>query len=167
MDSFYRGQGMLDALQMLQQPPCVLATGDENGLSAEFPFDDQTSLLRALTYDPNPRLGNGLLMLLTLPVGGNDAGSAAGAATALALNAQELQAMNRSHFLGSWCPGPVGATFVSFFPNSMEQCGPGCTPTLVQGAVIRARWVTMAVCRRQWDYERARAARLQQLGLFE
>jgi hypothetical protein len=166
-DSLFRGKSMLDTLQMLQEPPCLLATGDENGFCAEFPFDEMSSLLRVSAKDSHPRLGNGMSMLLTLPVGDDEFKAPAGAATALALNAQELQSMNRSSFLGSWCPGPEGTTFVSFFPNSMAKFGPGCALTFTERAVLRARWATVAVFRRAWDYERAREAKLRQVQFLQ
>jgi hypothetical protein len=153
--SRYQGTDMLDAVQGPWGPPCVVASGEPQGLAAEFPFDDSTSLLRATTVTPHTDLGHGLLMLLTLPAAGDDATAPAAVRRALEMNEQELASRTHQHFLGSWCPHAAGMTFVSFFPNAMMMFSRGCIQTLVGGSCMRARWATENVFGAAWDYERA------------
>jgi hypothetical protein len=122
---------------LFQGPPCVLANADRTGLTAEFPFSSRTSLLQVMTNEGNPRLGNGCLMLLTLPWGGNDVDTAR---MALELNAAEQGAPESGYFLGSWCHYDRGLTFVSFLPNVLHK--PGMVQNLVMSSVNRVRWVT-------------------------
>src|SRR5262249_45081867 len=67
--SRYAGEEMEQLVAMLQQPLCVMATGDKTGLAAEFPYRGWTSLLRLDTTEQHPRAGNGLLALLRIPEG--------------------------------------------------------------------------------------------------
>ena len=53
---------------------------DETGLSAEYPYPGDTSLINFSTSESNPRLGNGLLTLLRTRKGDND-GKTAGLIT--------------------------------------------------------------------------------------
>src|SRR5262249_31400743 len=117
--SRYRGQEMLDTLAMLQRPPCLLATGTDQGLSGEFPFGQLSSLLQMKTNEPHPRLGQGLLRLLEIPAGPSGLSNVEAARKALELNEWEQRAGPFAHFLGSWCPGDRALCFVSFFPNGL------------------------------------------------
>ncbi len=117
--------------------------GDRTRLTAEFPVGAQTSLLQMLTQAPNPRLGNGLLSLLTLPrgAGGGDPGDPELVRSALELNARELAQMNRCHFLGSWCVDNKGLlTFCHFAPNTVLAFSPGWVHDVGTRAFARARW---------------------------
>ncbi|HYT87891.1 MAG TPA: hypothetical protein VEL76_04160, partial [Gemmataceae bacterium] len=155
--SRYAGQDMLDTLAFFQDPPCVLATGGEEGVSAEFPFDNFTSLLKLKTEEPNPWLGHGLLTLLSVPAGESGETNVAAARLALELNELELRTLTHSQFLGSWCPGNQALTFVSFLPNAMYL--PGLSRVLVGPAMMaRAAWVAIEVFRVGFDYHRAAAA---------
>jgi hypothetical protein len=137
--SLFRDREMQDALRWLEQTP-FLSNGDADSLVTEFPFGPRTSLLRADATESNPRVGNGLLTLLTLPVGEADPSDPEGAKAALKLNRRELEENTHAHFLGSWCPTEEGLCFVSFFPNSFAAISPGSLATLVQGSMFRARW---------------------------
>jgi hypothetical protein len=152
--ALYAGEELLDTLAFFQSPPCVLATGSENGLSAEFPFGDFTSLLQMKTRETNPWLGNGLLALLSVPRTESGKENVKAARLALDLNELEVSSLTRAHFLGSWCPGNQGLTFVSFLPNAMRLAG-GLPKVLVGTAMMsRAAWVATEVFRVGFDYHR-------------
>jgi len=128
---------MEQAVRMLQEPPCILANGDETQLVAEYPFGDRTSLLRFDTQAEHPRLGNGCLVLLTLP--GRAIGDMSARAV-LELNAAELTDSTWSHLTGSWCQTDDGPTYVSFLPNALYR--PGRLINAVLSAMLRIRWVS-------------------------
>jgi hypothetical protein len=137
--SRFQGRDMQDALRWLGQTPFV-SNGDGDNFVSEFPFGTGTSFLRADVTEPNPRVGNGLLMLLTLPAGATDPGDPQGTLNALELNRRELEEDTHAHFLGSWCPTEEGLCFISFYPNAFAAISPGSVATLVQGSLFRARW---------------------------
>jgi hypothetical protein len=149
--SRYRGQETLDALEWLQRPPCVLATGDENGFCAEFPFGAFTSLLQVRTDLSHPFLGNGLYMTLQPHEGPSGWENPEAARMALELNEREQRERLSAHFLGSWCPTPL--CFLSFFPNN--SCAKGGTTNLALSAMRRAYWTAVDVFQAGWDFERA------------
>jgi len=128
--SRYAGSELEHCVALLQQPPVLLATGGPRGLTAELPFGASTSLLRLLTDAEHPRLGKGLLVLLTLPVPG------LGARHALELNRRELQQGERAALLGTWVAGEVGPTFAAFYPNAVYR--EGLTANVALGSVVRA-----------------------------
>jgi hypothetical protein len=70
--SAFAGPDMEECLAFLQRPQVVLATGDGKGVTAELPFGSRTSLTRLLPGAEHPLLGWGLLVLLSLPVDGDD-----------------------------------------------------------------------------------------------
>jgi len=114
----------------------VLATGDESGLSAEFPFQSRTSLLTVTTDAGNPQVGNGVLMILHLPM---NIGEAEGARFTANLTRRELFSVTRTHYLGCWCWREDGLHYVSFLPNAIRT-GRGDLLNLVMGATGRAKW---------------------------
>jgi hypothetical protein len=153
--SRFQGRDMQDALRWLQQTP-FLSNGDGDSLVSEFPFGPRTSLLHVDATEPNPRVGNGLLTVLTLPVAQSDPRNPRGTQSALELNRRELAEDTHAHFLGSWCPTEEGLCFVTFYPNAFAAIGPGSVPTLVQGSVFRARWAA-GVFGQPFDPHRAKA----------
>jgi hypothetical protein len=162
--SRFRGGDMQEALCWLRQTP-FLSNGDTESFVSEFPFGHQTALLRVDATTSNPRVGNGLMMLLTLPVGETDPDDPRGARSALELNCRELTEDTHAHFLGSWCPTEEGLCFVTFFPNTFAAISPGSVATLVQGSMFRARWAA-DVFDQTFDPSRAeegRAAMMEQL----
>jgi hypothetical protein len=132
--SRWSGSELESFVEALQNPPCVLATGDGTGLSAEYPYGSATSLLRVHADEKNPRMGNGCLILYTLPTREDETT----AENALELNGREVTSFTRAPFLGSWCPAEQGLTFVSFFPNAFHR--DGLLTNMLTGAVLRARW---------------------------
>jgi hypothetical protein len=153
--SRFQGRDVEEALEWLYQTPFP-SNGDGDALVSEFPFGPRTSLLRVDATESNPRVGNGLLTLLTLPVGESAPEDARGAQAALELNRRELQEDTHAHFLGSWCPTEQGLCFVTFYPNAFAALGPGSVVTLVQGCVFRARWAA-GVFGQAFDPRRAEA----------
>lgn len=53
--------------QFAQSDNCF-GTGDRSGMTLETPFGDNSALIRLLSEEPHPQLGNGLLVTLQLPV---------------------------------------------------------------------------------------------------
>lgn len=91
------------AAMTLDPSPWLMATESEKGLTAEFPFPGcvpPTALLTVDNETKHPQLGNGLFILLRLPLKlrGADVDSLASR-----LNLAELKNTTRSHFMGSWC----------------------------------------------------------------
>ncbi len=160
-DSRWAGPEMEEALQLLQGPPCVLTTGDAQGVAAEFPFPGPggTSLLRLQTTERHPRLGNGCLASLSLPHGARDAASAS-----LALTLNELELAGDHYSVGSWCSSEHGVTYVSFLPNAAHQ--PRALVNIVMSLVGRVRWVTRDVFGYDLEehYEETLARKLNSLG---
>jgi hypothetical protein len=160
--SHYAGEDMLEALAFFQNPPCVLATGSETGLSAELPFGDFTSLLQMKTGETNLWHGCGLLTLLSFPAAESGQENVAAARLALELNELELASLTRCHFLGSWCPGRQALTFVSFLPNVLRR--EKLAQVLVGCHMLgRARWVTEEVFGVGFDYDRAFKVKAKQV----
>jgi hypothetical protein len=161
--SHWAGSEMFQVLRMLQEPPSILANGDENGIAAEFSFPGPrgSSLLRISTSEEHPRLGRGCLFRLTLPP--PEAGL-----TSLSelLETNEREAEGHNYFLGSWCPTEEGPTYVSFFPNAAYR--PGALQNLAMSLVNRARWVTAELFGHDIDenYEEAVTRKAAQLRAF-
>jgi hypothetical protein len=139
--SRWTGAEMAGAVELLQDGPCILATGDTTGVAGEYPFPGPvgTSLLRLQTEVPHPRLGNGCLCTLRLPYALQE--PAATAAIALQLNGMELD--RHLYFIGSWCLSDSGLSYVSFLPNAAHR--PGALTNILLSLVSRVRWVTEEV----------------------
>ncbi len=138
--SKYAGEDMNTLLAILDQPPCVLVTGDEIGVTAEYPFPHSTSMLRISSHDKNPRIGHGLLSLLMVPEGGMDAETAR---RAMDLNEKEVLSFTGIRSFGSWCPSETGLVHTAFYPNALFR--PGSVQLLGMNDALRARWFTEEV----------------------
>lgn len=164
--SRYVGDAMDKLGKDLQRPPCIFASGSETGISAEYPHPVQSYLLRLLTEDKHPRLGNGMLAMLHLPEGENNAETARGA---LSLNTREIGSDQApAHFLGSWCAGVAGLAFVSFYPNAMAN--DGLPVSVALNLARRAKWHCESLHGFSWAENFASCmegymARLMELGL--
>jgi hypothetical protein len=129
---------LVQICEMLNNSNCF-SMGDENGLTAEFQFGDQTSMMRVVTEEPNPSIGSGVGMFLHLPMWGTfeDAAAIAGA-----LNRAEANNKAQSHLIGSWCAKTVGENsmpaFASFIPAALHK--PGLLMNLMFSAAGRAAW---------------------------
>ncbi len=126
---------------MLQRPPCVLATKDEDGITAEYPFGDATSLVEVVP-DTHPRLGNGLRICVQLPFLVSDEDDPDGETLSfLRLNRQDFDLPLGGYFLGTWGSMPNGyLSHNSFFPNVLYR--PGILTNLVLGTFVRVKWIT-------------------------
>lgn len=134
--------------------PWVLANGDADGITAEFPFTGdlpaaiaggaETALLTASSTDRHPQLGSGLLLRLRLPF---NVSQKQGSDLAWMLNALETIEETNTHTLGAWCLGPTppgrpdahSVTFVSFVPAAAYR--KGLLDVLAMDMAIRTRWV--------------------------
>jgi hypothetical protein len=129
---------LVQICEMLNQSNCF-SMGDDNGLTAEFPFGDETSMMRVLTDEPNPSIGSGVGMFLHLPLWGTfeDAAAIAGA-----LNRAEANNKVQSHLIGSWCAKTMGESsmpaFATFIPSALHQTG--LLMNLMFSAAGRAMW---------------------------
>jgi len=98
-------------------PPCLLANADPAGITAEFPFGNESSLLQAGTKQTHPVVGNGLWVLNSF---GRDEIPDPSCHNPLALNAWEIEHVHHP-FFGSWCAPREGLlNFVTFLPNVMK-----------------------------------------------
>jgi hypothetical protein len=135
---WYGNDELVQICEMLNQSNCF-SMGDENGLTAEFQFGDQTSMMRVITDEPNPLIGSGVGMFLHLPMWGtfDDAAAIAGA-----LNRAEANNKTLSHLMGSWCAKTVGENsmpaFATFIPTALHK--PGLLTNLMFSAAGRAMW---------------------------
>jgi hypothetical protein len=161
--SAFAGPEFVELLQGIQDPPTVLANGDEETLAAELPFDSGTSLLALETRDNHPTLGNGLLGTLTVPVAPEDL-----LEVAIEMNDRELQDLTRSHFLGSWCGGRNDRLcYVSYFPNAVYV--KGLLWNVYFSNVMRARWIAEDIYGDDWTnggFQRASARKQEILRQF-
>jgi hypothetical protein len=132
-----------------------LATGDATGLSAEFPFQSRTSLLRVSTRESNPQLGNGVLLLLSLPM---NIGESEGLRLAGKLTRRELESLTRCHQIGAWCWQGDGLHHVTFLPNLMQR-GRGSLLNVVMAMAGRAKWVAESFYGDDWIGNRDRSGR--------
>jgi hypothetical protein len=134
--SRWAGSEMLDLLRVLERHT-VLATGDEEGVTAELAFEHDTALVRFQTHERHPSVGHGLLVTMRLPwVVEKDAHPLCNQ-----LNLFEVADRPLSNFRGAWCVSPSGdVTFAAFYPNL----------TFARGAAInlamyldqRAEWIS-------------------------
>jgi hypothetical protein len=154
LDDVFRPKGQLpspwngseelnEIRETLNQGNC-LSMGDENGLSAEFPFGDETSLLKVLTEESNPWIGSGVGIFLQLPIwtSENEASLVAGA-----FNRAEADDKCLSYFTGSWCSKQVGeeymVAFATFIPAVFHQ--PLLLTNFVFSATRRAAWANTLI----------------------
>ena len=139
------------ALKNIDSNPSIMTNAGETGVTAEFPvmehglssinvtmedstYSPGTALFEATNKEVHPQLGSGCLTKLTLPIGKNDED------VANSLNFLEMFSNNQTHFLGSWCKGPNGITYISFIPTAIYQ------PFLLNGLFYnysaKAQWAT-------------------------
>lgn len=114
--------------------------GDPAGLTLEAPFGADSALIRFLTDQPHPQLGNGLLATLQLPV---IADALTVAKLANELNYMEANFWTGFPLTGCWhsrmAGDDVGIAFTTFIPNVLYQ--PGIATNVAFWMLHRARWV--------------------------
>lgn len=132
--------------QYMQGPPSLLATGGGNGLTVEFPYGDESSLCRMMGDQPHPRIGNGLFLLQSFPVGKKS--DSEGTKLALELNAEELDRKPSGYGFGSYCYRDGCINFTGFLPNLCYQ--PGLLPNLYAASAVRARAMALRFMGDDW-----------------
>jgi hypothetical protein len=165
--SRWSGPEMGGVVELVRRGPyIVLASGDAEGLTTEFPLLDGTSLLQVGTDQPHPSLGNGMLVRLSLPEHAPDVD---GGAWANDMNRRELASLTRAHFLGGWVVAEGTPTFVTFYPNALKLM-PGDIQSLVMSAGLRAKWFAESLRGDDWQrsgrLEEAQARKLADLARF-
>lgn len=113
--------------------------GDGKGLTLEVPFGSDTALVQLHTTQAHPRLGNGLLATLKLPVFLSDPLSM----ESNWYNLLELIGDSYVPLMGSWVTDAMGdeqgvIAFSSFVPNLLYQ--PGIATNMALWMCGRAKW---------------------------
>lgn len=154
--SVWQGDQMAALIEVVKSAGnTVLATGDESGLTAELPFQSETSLLTVSTREEHPQLGNGVLIRLRLPVLFSEED---GPRFAFELNRRELSVLTRAHFLGTWCWHDEFLHYVTFLPNVLN-LGDGDLPNFIAGSYGRARWIAETIYGDDWAANRSASGR--------
>jgi hypothetical protein len=115
-------------------------TADSTGLTAEFQFGQETSMMRLISTENHPVIGSGVGMFLQIPISDSEESASK---IAGALNRAEANGQAPSHLIGSWCSKTFGdrsvPAFATFIPTALFR--PGLLSSLVYSATARARWV--------------------------
>ena len=146
--SQFAGPLMVECVERLQGPPCVLCTGSEEGVAAEFPFGVTASIIELRTGETHARrLVTGLLILERYPF---DASDGLSPDKCLELAAMEREARLPGASLGGWTISSEGyLAHAAFLPNSAV--GLSHPFDWLVSAAGRARWVTEAVFGLSWE----------------
>lgn len=142
----FAGQEMERFGAVLNQPPCVQACSDSEGLTAEFPFPVRAATLQMRT-SKDVWAGNGMRTEVNLPLEHLDAESAR---DCLEWNGCEQDdGRSQAHGIGSWAVTRQGLTHTAFYPNSLFR--PGCIANIGLDALLRARWASEERMGFLWD----------------
>lgn len=136
-----------EAEAYIHGPPSLLSNGDETGLTAEFPWDDFSSLCRFKSDERHPRYGHGLFMKQSFPVPVKS--EVDGIKLALELNAQELDQIPYGYGLGSYCFENGSLHFVAFYPNFISKFA--SLENLYFASATRARAVSTRLAGDDWS----------------
>ena len=139
---------ILNLVDALQSSPCLLCTGDENGLSAEFPFSDRTQLL-SVNKRQHQKWGAGIAIQLKLPV---NLSANETAETALRLSELETKTTQPGYLLGAWFnDDAIGNTLTAtqFIPYAY--CQPNLLTNYAYTFVARAHWVDAKLNDTNWS----------------
>jgi hypothetical protein len=132
--------------QYLDGPPCLLASADENGICAEFPFGAESSLLQANNNQTHPIIGKGLWVLNSFGLEEIPEGSPI---NPLAMNSWEIENADQP-FFGSWCAAKDGRLdFVTFVPNAISQLA--AAKTFFLSGIGRARRMSIKWLGDDWS----------------
>jgi hypothetical protein len=114
--------------------------GDASGMTLEIPFGEDSALIRLLTSQPHPALGNGLLATIQLPW---FPGETEALNSVIQFNVLESISHTGFPMLGSWAKhearDAVGVAFSCFIPNALYQ--PNIATNLAFWMVARVRWI--------------------------
>jgi hypothetical protein len=118
-------------------------SGSATGLTVETPFGSDSALIRLLTDQEHPQLGNGLVAMLHVPIYGDENAMAHECEW---LNFLEASSWTGVPLFGCWQPyafeageGQKGATFTSLMPNALYR--PGLAANMALWMIYRARWL--------------------------
>jgi hypothetical protein len=121
--SLWKGASIAEAYEILQTIS-LSSLADDEGVSAEFSYAEQPSVLVMDSTLQHPRVGSGLHVVLTLPSLPFDESPYA---TAAVLNLLECTAPPTTDLQGGWCVVPDDkadtVAFNAFFPNAFRQAG--------------------------------------------
>ena len=120
--------------QYMQRPPALVATGGGPGLTVEFPYGEGSSLCEMKGGQGHPRIGNGLLLVQSFPVG--SISESDGTRLALELNVEELDRKPSGYGFGSYCFRDGCVRFTGFIPNVAY--AEGFLPNLYFSCISRA-----------------------------
>jgi len=116
------------------EPMGLKASSGFRGLTAEFPFGDESSLFRLSGQDPHPRYGNGIL--LTQSFRAANLTELEATQVALSLNADNLTKIPAGYGFGSYCSSDGCIHFTTFLPNAVHR--EGLFPSFCYAAAERA-----------------------------
>jgi hypothetical protein len=160
--SRFVGPLMEECVAQLQGPPCVLCTGSEEGVAAEFPFGVTTSIIELRTDQPHERrLVTGLLILERYPF---DASNGLSPEKCLEFAAMEREARLPGANLGGWTIASEGClAHAAFLPNSAVRLSHPFDWLL--SSAKRARWLTESVFGLSWEeyFDESRKNKLEVL----
>jgi hypothetical protein len=132
--------------QYFDRPPCLAATSDEDGLTAEFPFGTESSIVLARTSDEHPIFGRGLLVRNGFYT---DSVDPALIGNPLTLNEWEVE-HGDGPFFGSWTyPENGQIAFVTFIPNALRD--PAAAANFILIAPGRARRMSIRWLNDDWS----------------
>lgn len=135
--SRWTGQEFEEAAELANSlPPVILATSGRQGLTAEFPFGNFSSLLQIDGALQHPVYGRGLLQLQYFPVSGKKGEDEKWIKKALELNEPCISPVPAGYGFGSYLYRDGMITHVSFIPNALYV--PGLLNNLLLSAMGRA-----------------------------
>jgi hypothetical protein len=148
LPSRFAGPQMEECVAELEGSRCVLCTGDESEMAAEFPFGGKTSIIELQTKAIHERrLVTGLLILERYPVGISDGISPQ---KCLALAAMERDARLPCAGIGGWTISKDGVlAHAAFLPNSAVRLSHPFD--WLSAAAKRAQWLTEVVLGLSWN----------------
>lgn len=136
----WRGNQEMNRIRKILNSNNCFSMGDENGLTAEFPFGEATIMLRIISDEPHPVVGSGVGLFLHIPLWGT---ASEASSIANALNRAETDRQVVGHLLGSWCSKKVGdrgmPAFAFFIATALHQ--PGLLMNLAFSMIGRAHWI--------------------------
>ena len=138
-----------------QSPPCVLCSGDDDGLTAEFPFLDRTQLL-SVKENHHSEWGKGFMIQLRLPFSNPAAETIAMSQN---LSRHEVEATNQGMCFGPWLNDvSTGNTLSACHFIPISYLSPNLLTNYVNYFVARARWVDEIMNNADWSESFATAA---------
>jgi hypothetical protein len=139
---------MLDDLRetYMDHPPCLMANSDPTGLTAEFPFGLESSLVRVVMDQEHPIIGRGLAILNSFNVEEVNDPLVDDPVT---MNAREID-QSDAPFFGSWTASENDTmNFRCFVPNVLTN--PAAASNMIILACARSRRMSMQWMDDDWS----------------